>query len=221
MSQYSTGTAKLKGAAPQSSPLLLRPRAASDFDSREQLVRLLEEQGGPEQPEETEKAPTLAPRGVSLPLYAFFSYAARNLDKNDKRLWPFVNRLLGSSANSCVESTRIFRLTDWAVREVSPLALEANGLLTEAASLRQLAPVNDESSADAARIASDSIASSWAGTRSVFAASWAAKSANNNSWTAGIYAEIASERAIEAGADREILLNMQVVLLDELCPPPC
>jgi len=190
--------------------------------------------------------PGRPPPGVSSSLYAF----VRKLRDaaGSENLWPFATRLAASSplggtdreaaASRTAELARVFRLADWATREVAPLALDLVALNMQSRLLRSLAPVQDSNSAragaDTANTAAvrASVASAGASNSADFARKAAVFAGRADdafnvpdpvalAW-AGAYAAgsaaAAAESAAAAGVDRQVLIAMQLSLLNELCP---
>ncbi len=100
-----------------------------------------------------------------------------------QELLPFAVRIAGTAGTPEQEQTRAFILADWAVREIGPLALEANGLIEQAEALRNLAPITGGETAAAAAhaayaayaaCAADAIAAYAAAARAAYAAARAA-----------------------------------------------
>jgi hypothetical protein len=87
------------------------------------------------------------------PALAAFGRCVNDWLRDDERhvLWPYTLRMGGTNDGRSVE--RAFRFVDWAVREVTPVALEARGLVDAARLLRQATPVVDETTARAAAAA--------------------------------------------------------------------
>lgn len=109
---------------------------------------------------------------------------------------PLAWEILGTRTDDpSVERQRAYRFSDWAVREVAPIALDAKGLHEQAAKLRGLEPVVDQpTAADAGNAA--------------YAASYAADAGNaanaayaGNAATSASYAACAAAYAAYAGAD--------------------
>lgn len=74
-------------------------------------------------------------------------------------LTPLIPDLLGHPAsNPEIDRILAFKCADYAVRQVAPRALESANLPDEAAKLRALTPVTDQTSADAAYAAADAAA---------------------------------------------------------------
>jgi hypothetical protein len=86
---------------------------------------------------------------------AAFGRCVNDWLRDDERhvLWPYTLRMGGTNDGRSVE--RAFRFVDWAVREVTPVALEARGLVDAARLLRQATPVVDETTARDAAAAAD------------------------------------------------------------------
>jgi len=161
-------------------------------------------------------------------LYEFVFRIGAGLDPSEReQLWPFVSRLSGSKASPEVELARVFRFADWAVRKISWIPLSKIGLNAEAKRLRDHEPIVDRVSAERAySIASgiyndDTLIGVSASTG--FAASAAHYAATIHtspmyvSASAGSAARCA-EIVASAAADRENILQLQIALLDELCP---
>jgi hypothetical protein len=87
----------------------------------------------------------------ACPVLASFGRRTNDWLNDDERqlLWQFTTRIVGSRADRETEQRRAYRMADWAVREVAPLALEAQGRGEEAAKLRALDPVVDKATARA------------------------------------------------------------------------
>ena len=65
----------------------------------------------------------------------------------DKWLMPLIPLLAGTAGSAELETRRLFRLADWAVHEIAPIALDRAGLGDHAATLRALLPIVDEETA--------------------------------------------------------------------------
>jgi hypothetical protein len=70
-------------------------------------------------------------------------------DAERQRLRPYLGRMIGTAGDGRAPA-RAYRLVDWAVREVAPLAMDAGGRADVARTLRALAGVRDFGSAQAA-----------------------------------------------------------------------
>jgi hypothetical protein len=169
---------------------------------------------------------------------AAFGRCVNDWLRDDERhvLWPYTLRMGGTNDGRSVE--RAFRFVDWAVREVTPVALEARGLVDAARLLRQATPVVDETTArDAAAAAAAANAAAYAATAATYAAATAtdaayaatdaayaaANAAANGVATATSYAAygaaaVGGNAAVAVGA-RLLVIDMCLAILDELCPP--
>jgi hypothetical protein len=171
---------------------------------------------------------------------AAFGRCVNDWLRDDERhvLWPYTLRMGGTNDGRSVE--RAFRFVDWAVREVTPVALEARGLVDAARLLRQATPVVDETTArDAAAAAAAANAAAYAATAATAAAATATDAAY--AATAAAYAAAnaaangahrhllrrlraaaaAANAAVAAAANaaRPLVIDMCLAILDELCPP--
>ena len=68
-------------------------------------------------------------------------------ETRDKWLKPLIPIMIGTAGSAELELRRAFRLADWAVREIAPIALDRAGLGDHAATLRALLPIVDEGTA--------------------------------------------------------------------------
>jgi hypothetical protein len=68
-------------------------------------------------------------------------------DTDRQMLKPYVPRLVGTRTTKRDETTRVWLLTDWLVRECAPAFLSAAGLVESARSLEGLAPLRSAVSA--------------------------------------------------------------------------
>jgi len=162
------------------------------------------------------------PISVSPILYRF-TFGLEHLSAEElEQLWPFALRLAGSVATFETERRRAHLLADWALREVLPAALEANGATNAAENLRNFEPINNAANAVLAELEARSIGKINNG--SVGSAAFAA--ANSAYFCssplgfekAGISAAHVAADAIRAGAKREAILQMQLAVLDRVCP---
>jgi hypothetical protein len=157
------------------------------------------------------------------PALAAFGRCVNDWLRDDERhvLWPYTLRMGGTNDGRSVE--RAFRFADWAVREVTPVALEARGLVDAARLLRQATPVVDETTARAAAAAANAAnyaanAANYAVADAADAANYAANAAANGAAYAAYAAAYAAANAA-AHAARPLVIDMCLAILDELCPP--
>lgn len=163
------------------------------------------------------------PDSVCPVLYMFIAELIVSLDRSDRdMLWQFALRLIDSN-DSAKEAERAGQLTDWAVREIAPLAIEAEGFSRTAARLRELKPIKNLTDAAAARELGEEISSlpplTTEAARAASAATRLAASVFVIPDMQIAYAVGAAPAAARlSGADPELLLRMQLDLLDSLCP---
>ncbi len=138
------------------------------------------------------------PQCVSPVLAAF----GRNL--NDRLfadhlddLKPFAPRLIGTAGHYDIDQQAAYLLADWAVRDITPRALDAIGLTDHAATLRALAPVVDRESARTAKEAYRAAAASASASASAAAYAAAASAA---SASAAAYASAAASASTASAA---------------------
>jgi len=213
-------------AVAQSSP------TASDGESAtDKLVVILD--SSPSSLSRDLRASSVAPEGVSPALFTFFLRTKLTLDEGEHYLlWPFVIRLIGSGLDLRAEGRRAYRLVDWTVRQVTPLAIRAVGLEKEAEALCRREPIIDSSTARAcnsekvlgnldleptSEAEAAAIMTSHNAARSVKAAAF---SLSHFGIGSAFYADAAVTAARGAGADQRALIQMRLSLLDELCPSP-
>lgn len=91
---------------------------------------------------------------------------------------PLAWEILGTATGDPkIEQQRACKLADWAVRQIAPIALEADGFTKYADSLRALPPIADEQSANAAAGAARAAANATNAAYSTNAAAYAAYAA--------------------------------------------
>ena len=76
----------------------------------------------------------------------FFLTSSREMpdaEARDKWINPLTSLLVGTVGNAALELRRAFRLADWSVREIVPIALYEAGIVDYAAKLRALQPIVD------------------------------------------------------------------------------
>jgi len=138
-------------------------------------------------------SPVLAAFGRNLNDHLFADHLAD--------LKPFAPRLIGTAGHRDIDQQAAYLLADWALRDITPHALDVIGLTDHAATLRALAPVVDRESArtakEAYRAAAASAASSAAD--AAYAASYASAAAAAAA-AASDYAASAADAAYAAHA---------------------
>jgi len=188
----------------------------------------------------------IAPEEVCTVLYSFLLHIRKRLDSTEQQhLWPFANRLIQSDTGQAESIERTCRIADWAIREVAPRALQETGYSAEATELFELEAFADLRTArlvcGAIEVVGGSIQArapgTAAATKTVNAARETARCASYicfrkpretasdferlfPHWAAGVcYAALNTVRRAEsAGVSRHSLLEMQLSLLDQLCP---
>jgi len=207
---------------------------ASDADLSEIVSLLINSRPGPQ------------PASVSPLLYLFLDKLRSGMNAEESRvLWPFAARLVDSGLEPGAETLRLVRLTDWTIREVLSLALESSGLVFQARAVRKCEPIETQADcrqaeqvARAAYFAAGAAADA-ATPGSVEALSArAARAAAESATGAAVFAQAdrprdkpiprsmlsaqcaidCVESAASAGAERKVLIEMQVAILDQLCP---
>jgi len=120
---------------------------------------------------------------------------------------PLAWEILGTRTDDpSVERQRAYRFSDWAVREVAPIALDAKGLHEQAAKLRGLEPVVDQpTAADAGNAANAASYAADAGNAANAAYAGNAANAAAHAACAAAYAAYAGADAAYAGADAETI----------------
>lgn len=78
----------------------------------------------------------------------------RDAGARTRLLMPYAPRLIGTAGDPAATQRRTYIVADWAVREIAPIALDAAGMVEQAAILRALPPiVNQETARQAAAAA--------------------------------------------------------------------
>jgi len=99
------------------------------------------------------------PEKICPTIFAFLVQTNNFFDQADRlRLWPFARRLAYSKSSVPAEQERIYRLADWAIREVLPLAFAAEKQVIAVGILKRLEPLVSRESAKPAQLALEEIA---------------------------------------------------------------
>jgi len=157
----------------------------------------------------------------ACPIISAFARGTNDWMNDEERqlLWPFTTRLVDSKADDIVEQARTYRIADWLLREVDPLAFELAGYPAEADNIRALAPITNEETARWAWLNFRSISKESCSAR-VTTVSHFARFVERNSLPLAIrvasYASLAAD--IHGFSDRSKLVQMRIDLLDELLP---
>jgi len=196
------------------------------------------------------KAKSQAPPSVCPALFQLlFSIRAGTELSDRNNLWQFANRLIDSRADQGRMRERVYRIIDWTVREALPAIIEAEGFHGNARYLRQIGSISDPATLAAAgddlnvidpallpgtqKIAIDKasnvvrctgyIIKGSAGFDSRFAATFPSNMENVCAYAIEMIelAQTNFRSETKGSAElREELAQMQLDLLDELCPDP-
>ena len=123
-------------------------------------------------------------------------------DTRTRLLLPLTERIATSKSTRKVERARAYIAADWACRVFAPLALDAAGLASEAATLRALPQIVDRGTAAAALSAArsaDSAADS-AAQSAALSAAYSADSAARSAHSAAYSAARSAARSAESAA---------------------
>lgn len=171
-----------------------------------------------------------APSLVSPTIYKFVVYLSETMSSEERqRIWALAEPLINSGRREELEEARAYRLADWAIREVLPLAIESSRQHgQDSACLRGLSPIRDKDTAQLAIVAGTASQSqaSKAGVQALADCAFAAvrsafmviRCPESPSRCATIVSDSATA-AVSAGVDKKVLVEMKLLLIDELCSP--
>ena len=161
------------------------------------------------------------PACVSKSIAAFSRIANDNMEDDATRtkwLVPLIPVIVGTVGSVALERRRVFRIADWAVCDVTSMALDAAGLHDHATALRALKPIIDRTSCIAAYDAAYAADYTAYGAAGVADAAYAAYAADYAAYAADYTAYGAAGVADYAAGivGKNIINQMSVDLIREL-----
>jgi hypothetical protein len=132
-------------------------------------------------------------------------------DEWRQQLTPFIKRMIGTAGDGH-DQERAYLAADYAVRKFAPLALEARGFMTQAETLRNLSPIVDVRTANAAAYA----AAVYAAAADAAAADAAADADAAYAANAAAYAAAYAADAAYAANAADVVWPLAIELFDKL-----